>query len=81
MLADPRDAYALAEELIALGAIAELEECPPVEYARERLGGTIVDGHRKPLDPHAARLQIRQLVGRLREAGFEPGENQTLRVF
>ena len=51
-----------------------------VKYCQKRLGGTIVDEH-GPLDDARIRQQISGTVRRLNEAGFQPGEGPTLRLF
>ncbi len=51
------------------------------EYARQRLGGELVDNNGKLLDVSAAEKEIDAIEQRLRAAGFQPGAGSTLRVF
>lgn len=52
-----------------------------VEYAQKRLGGEIVLASSEPFDRDAETTRIENVVRKLREAGFEPGEYATCRVF
>lgn len=52
-----------------------------VDYAQKRLGGEIVLQSGEPFDGGAERARIEDVVRKLREAGFVPGESATLRVF
>ena len=52
-----------------------------VGYAQERLGGEVVLKSGEPFDRDAERAKIEDVVRKLREAGFVPGEHATCRVF
>ena len=52
-----------------------------VEYAQRRLGGEIVLESGRQFDRDAERAKIDEIVRKLRNAGFEPGEYATCRVF
>jgi cell division protein ZipA len=52
-----------------------------VEYAQRRLGGEIMLESGEPFDRDAERARIEVIVRKLRDAGFEPGEHTTCRVF
>ena len=52
-----------------------------VEYAQQRFGGEIVLESGESFDRDAERAKIADVVRKLREAGFVPGESATLRVF
>jgi cell division protein ZipA len=51
------------------------------EYARRRLGGTLVDRDGARLDPAALRREVRAKAERLRGAGVPPGASAALRLF
>ncbi len=51
------------------------------EYAKARLGGTILNGSSEPADFTKIRQQIAYIVDELKKAGFEPGAGATLRLF
>ncbi len=62
---------------------AEPEHCHrqmmnAVKYARERLGGTVVDRDGDPLSRKAERERVQRVVRRLAAAGLEPGRETTL---
>jgi hypothetical protein len=50
-------------------------------YAQRRLGGEIVVGTEEPFEKAAERAKVVELVRKLRDAGFVPGESPTCRVF
>ena len=50
------------------------------EYAQKRLGGQIVLESGEPFDRDVERAKIEEVVKKLRDAGFEPGEHTTCRV-
>lgn len=52
-----------------------------VEYAQKRLGGEIVLGSGEPFNRTAERAEVAEIVEKLTEAGFPPGEHSTCRVF
>lgn len=52
-----------------------------VEYAQQRLGGTIVLKSGEHFDRAAERAKVEGVVRKLRDAGFVPGEHSTCRVF
>lgn len=52
-----------------------------VHYAKQRLGGEILDRYGKPLDESQLRQETRSIVDQLKSVGFEPGATATLRVF
>ena len=52
-----------------------------VQYAQSRLGGTILDEHRRPADLEVIRRVVAQTEARLRAEGFEPGSDAALRLF
>jgi len=52
-----------------------------VEYAQDRLGGTILLDAGEPFDREAERKKIENVVEELDKAGFVPGESATCRVF
>jgi cell division protein ZipA len=52
-----------------------------IEYAQQRLGGEIVDGSGEPFDREAERAKIEDIVKKLENAGFVPGESTTCQVF
>lgn len=52
-----------------------------VEFTQSRLGGEIADSHGNPLRKDAVRAEIKDVIERMKQAGFEPGANGTLRVF
>jgi hypothetical protein len=49
-----------------------------VHYAQKRLGGRLIDVDGSPFSEDAARSKIRNVVNKLRTAGFEPGAHDTL---
>lgn len=52
-----------------------------VEYAQKRLGGEIILRSGEPFDRTAERAKVEEIVEKLNEAGFVPGEPATCRVF
>lgn len=52
-----------------------------IQYAQNRLGGTVTDLKGTPLDVAAMKAEITQIVERLREAGLEPGSDPVLHIF
>lgn len=65
-----------ADPLTVFDSMAEA-----VEYVQKRLGGEIVVESGEPFDRDAERIRIEDVVRKLREAGFVPGESETCRVF
>ena len=52
-----------------------------VQYAQKRLGGEITLRSGEPFDRTAERAKVEEIVEKLNEAGFVPGEPATCRVF
>ena len=52
-----------------------------IEYCQRRLKGNITDENGRPADLTKIKDRISNIERRLREAGFEPGRNGTLRLF
>jgi cell division protein ZipA len=52
-----------------------------VQYARKRLGGEFMLRSSEPFDRTAQRAKVEEIVEKLNEAGFSPGEHSTCRVF
>jgi cell division protein ZipA len=52
-----------------------------VEYSQKRLGGQIVDEFGSPANLAEMRRQIMEVERQLRDAGFAPGKEGTLRLF
>ena len=51
------------------------------EYAKQRLGGTLLDANGNPLDPAALRSEIAATVERMETARVSPGSHPALRLF
>ena len=51
------------------------------EYAKQRLGGELLDGDRRPLDVARGQKEIGAIEERLKAAGFQSGQGSTLYVF
>ena len=51
------------------------------EYARQRLGGELLDGNGHALDAGATEKEISAIEQRLNAAGFPPGSQRTLHLF
>ena len=51
------------------------------EYARERLGGELLDTNGRALDVGATQKEISTIEQRLNAAGLPPGSHSTLYIF
>lgn len=52
-----------------------------VGYARERLGGTVVDAEGRPADFEFSRHQVSKVADELAKVGFPPGSENALHLF
>ena len=52
-----------------------------VSYTRKRLGGELQNRNGSPLNENQLKDEVKQVVERLKNAGFQPGEDLTLLVF
>ena len=71
----------IAEQIMAIGLKLDLDPYHAMEYAKKRLGGSILDAARKNANPAVIRDEVQSTVQALAAAGFAPGTESAMHLF